>query len=144
MIPRTRSRRTTWLVLGVTHLWAASVTLLALRIFLTPAELIHTAPPQPVRYAVYALVAFALGTAAGTVLGVFLTRRSWLPVVYLWAVPLTLILYPAIDSTGARYLYVAVTSRVAGVLAVAASVLWVLGIAAGLLLVLRLAPARER
>jgi len=143
VIPRPHSRSTNWLVLGATHLWAALITVLALRIFLTPPALIHTVPAQPMRYAIYALVAFALGNAAGTVLGVFLTHRSWLPVLYLWAVPLALLLYPAVDGAGAAFLYIAVTSHVAGVLALAASVLWIIGIGAGLLLVLRLGSARD-
>lgn len=130
--------RTTLLLLGVTHIWAAFVTVVALRIFLTPPELIHTVPSQPARYLVYALVAFALGNAGGTVLGVFLTSRTWLLAVYLWSVPFVLILYPAVDPAGARFLYTAVTSHVAGVLAVGASALWMVGIAAGLLVVLRL------
>lgn len=142
MIPRAQARSTTWLVLGATHLWAAFITILALRIFLTPPGLIHTVPAQPMRYAIYALVAFALGNAAGSVLGVFLAHRSWLPVLYLWAVPLALLLYPAIDQTGAALLYTAVTSHVAGVLALAASVLWILGIAGGLALVLRVRSLR--
>lgn len=142
MIARPRTRSQTWLLLGATHVWAVAVTALALRVFLTPPELIQTVPAQPVRYALYALVAFAIGNAAGSVLGVFLTRRSWLPVVYLWAVPFALLLYPAVDSAGARFLYVAVTSHVAGVLAVGASVLWILGIAGGLALVLRVRPPR--
>lgn len=137
------SHSANWLVLGATHVWAASITVIALRIFLTPQALINTVPAQPIRYAIYALVAFALGNAAGTVLGVFLTGRSWLPVFYLWAVPFALLLYPAVDSAGADFLYTAVTSHVAGVLAAAASVLWIIGIAVGLLLVLRLGAVRE-
>src|SRR5687767_785361 len=129
---RSRSYPLTWLVLVATHVLAASVTSLALRIFLTPPDLIHTVPAQPIRYGIYALVALALGCAAGTVLGLFLRGRSWLPVLYLWAVPFALLVYPAIDADGAELLYTAVTSHVAGVLAAATSMLWIIGIVVGL------------
>ena len=122
-------------------MWAASITAIALRVFLTPAEQIHTVPSQSLRYAIYSLAIFALANAAGTVLALLLTSTRWLPAVYLWLVPFGIILYPVLDPAAANFVHTGVTSHVAGPLAIAASLLWVLGILSASWVTLRLGGA---
>ncbi len=124
-------------VVGGAHVFSAVITTVALRFFLTPPAQIHTIPDQPVRYATYALAVFAIATAAGTVLGIFVTQSSWLPAIYLWLMPLAIVLYPAVDPAAAGFVYTGVTSHFAGVLALLATVLWLLGLSTGTLAVIR-------
>jgi hypothetical protein len=114
------------------HLFAIVVASIALGVFLTPTSRIHEVPPQPVRYAIYASAIFAMAGAAGTVVALFISRSTWFPLVYLWAVPFAIVLYPAIDPAAANFVYVGVTSHLAGPLAILASALWIAGIGAGL------------
>ena len=142
-VPRA-SRWALHLVVGIAHVWAASITTMALRVFLTPAEQIQSVPSQPLRYAIYAMAIFAIANATGTVLAIFLTSTSWFPAFYLWLVPFGIILYPVVDPAAANFVHVGVTSHLAAPLALAAGVLWILGITSAAWLTLALSARLGR
>lgn len=111
----------------VSHATAGIAIAVSLRVFLTPPAEIASVPPQPARYAVYALTAFVGAIAAGSMLGVLVTGRSWLPAVYLWLLPLVLVALPLIDPGVAGFIYAGFTGHVGAGLALSAAVLWILG-----------------
>lgn len=126
-----RSSARLWAVVATAHLIAAVAVSFALRIFLTPIERVELVPPQPVRYAAYALAILLVALAAGTVLAAFLRGTTWLPVIYLWSVPFAIVLYPVVDPSAAHFLFVGITGHIGGALAFLASFLWMAGLAGG-------------
>lgn len=142
MVDLGRLRLGVWIVVGIAHIVAILVAVLALSVFLTPADQIARVPSQPIRYALYATAIFALACAAGTVVAYFVAHGSWLPVIYLWSVPFGIVLYPAIDPGAANFVYVGITSHIAGPLAILASVIWVIGIGLGVAVLLRATTGR--
>lgn len=127
-------RRPAWRLALATHALAGVAILISLRLFLTPPAEIASAPPQPMRYAIYAFSALSGGSAAGTLLGVLVTGGSWLPAVYLWLLPLILVALPQIDPAVAGFVYAGFAGRLGFGLAVAAAMLWIVGCIAGFVL----------
>lgn len=120
------------------HAIAAVAVLVSLRLFLTPAADVASVPPQPVRYGLYAVSALSIAVAAGTMLGVFVTGRSWLPVAYLWLLPLVIVALPQIDAGVAGFIFAGFTGHIGAGLALSAAALWIVGCLAGLVLAYRL------
>lgn len=127
----------------IAHATAAAATAVALRFFLTPAEMISTVPDQALRYATYALAFCLVALSAGTVLGLLMVGTSWLPVAYLWSVPFAIVLLPSVSPSAANFIYVGMASRIGGLLAITGMVAWVLGLSTGALGIVALSRYRH-
>lgn len=119
--------RRAWSVAVASHLVAGAAILVSLRLFLTPPSELASVPPQTARYVVYGLTAFAGAIAAGSMLAVLVTGRSWLPAVYLWLLPLVLVALPQIDPGVAGFIYAGFTGHLGAGLAISAAALWIAG-----------------
>jgi len=124
-------RSRAWGVAALSHVVATAAVIVSLRVFLTPVADVASVPPQGARYVIYAASAFAIALAAGTMLGVFVTGRSWLPAIYLWLLPLVIVALPQVDPSVAGFIYAGFTGHLGGGLAVSAAVLWILGTVCG-------------